>query len=275
MSNQKFLIVDDLQLKLPYYLVGVGCHYEQPLKNRVTGIPYFNWIQCEQGNGILEIGEEQYFIKEGQGIFVFPERPVKYYPITDSWLVDWACFQGREVKVLLNNWGIYDCGVYTVKEPELLQKIMRKMLAVTQKEKQQGYLECSLLVYQLLLTLCKNIIPWEKSDADRRRLKPVMTYIKRNYSNIITLQNLADQLGVSPEYICKIFKKHYNKRPMVVVAEYRIAKSKELLVNNPKMTIKDIALQVGYDNFSYFCMIFKKHEGMSPTEYRKLYDILR
>lgn len=88
-----------------------------------------------------------------------------------------------------------------------------------------------------------------------------------NYSDSITLGNMADYLGLNKCYFCDLFKKETGKTYSQVLNEIRIKKSLELLLNT-NMTILEIALSVGYNNQNYYNMAFKKIMGTTPYKYR-------
>ena len=66
-------------------------------------------------------------------------------------------------------------------------------------------------------------------------------------------------------------KKAYNMRPFTYITMLRIQKAKDLLISSPNMTIKEIAENVGYSSDSYFCLLFKKQEKLTPNEFRSLH----
>lgn len=88
-----------------------------------------------------------------------------------------------------------------------------------------------------------------------------------NYSEPITLGEMADYLGLNKCYFCDLFKKETGKTYSQVLNEIRIKKSLELLANT-NMTILEIALSVGYNNQNYYNMAFKKIMGTTPLKYR-------
>ena len=81
---------------------------------------------------------------------------------------------------------------------------------------------------------------------------------------------MAEIIDVSPQYLCSLFKNFLYMRPFVYISKRRIQEAKRLLLDKP-MSIKDIALQIGYNYSSYFCSIFKKYEGISPHEFRNMH----
>ncbi len=97
----------------------------------------------------------------------------------------------------------------------------------------------------------------------------IVDYIRKHYEENISRNTLADMVHFSPEYVGKVFKKEMGVSINDYMNSLRIAKAKDLLVfSNYK--IIDIALMVGFDNMPYFSSVFKKYEGVSPAEYKKL-----
>lgn len=100
-------------------------------------------------------------------------------------------------------------------------------------------------------------------------IKKSMAFIEKNYAKQISLNTLADELGVSPFYISKLFGKELGHNFTDVVNEIRIRKAKKLIRKD--LSFKEVAYQVGFGSQSYFTKMFKKMVGLSPTEYRKLF----
>lgn len=95
----------------------------------------------------------------------------------------------------------------------------------------------------------------------------ILTYIDANYSKDISMQDAAKEMGYADAYFCKIFKESFDKSFMLYLAEYRIQKAKELLADSA-VNIKDVGSSVGYRDSNYFTKVFKRIEGLTPTEYR-------
>ena len=75
-------------------------------------------------------------------------------------------------------------------------------------------------------------------------------------------------LNYSEAYFCKIFRQCFDKSFTTYLMEYRLKKAKELMMDL-RYSIKDIGAEVGYRDSNYFSKIFKKAEGMTPTEFRQ------
>ena len=118
MKKMIFPITTEFELKLPYYIVGVGCSYNQEHINRPNGYPYYQWIQCHSGSGKLILDNTTYTIAENQGMLLFPKVPHEYYALSDSWKVDWAIFQGLYINDFFARTAeIKQSGVYFIYQP--------------------------------------------------------------------------------------------------------------------------------------------------------------
>ena len=99
-------------------------------------------------------------------------------------------------------------------------------------------------------------------------LKNVLEYINNNYSEDITLKQLAEVGAVSPGHLNKIFKEAFNMSPMKFINNFRLDKAKELMMYSD-FNISQISDLVGFSSIHYFSRYFKKKENMTPNEYRE------
>ncbi len=97
-------------------------------------------------------------------------------------------------------------------------------------------------------------------------IKQVFQYIAQNYDHAITLENLAEQAGMSPKYFCRYFKALTDRTPIDYLNYYRIESACEKLTMT-KESITEIALDCGFNDLNYFIRCFKKYKGISPGKY--------
>ena len=99
------------------------------------------------------------------------------------------------------------------------------------------------------------------------RLRSMIAYINRHYSEKITLAEIAKAAGVSERESTRCFKKNIGQSPMEYLIQYRLNQSKKLL-SETGMTITDICQQCGFSDSAYFGKVFRKSYGITPSEYR-------
>ena len=99
----------------------------------------------------------------------------------------------------------------------------------------------------------------------------IRAFITQHYKEDISLQDVAGSMNYSDAYFCKIFKQCFNKSFLVYLTEYRVEMAK-LLLADMSINIKDVSSKVGYRDSNYFSRVFKRSEGITPTEYRQ--DVL-
>ncbi len=115
----------------------------------------------------------------------------------------------------------------------------------------------------------------QKCDNTRKNkqnhiIDQALLYINENYSNpSLSLSKLAKSLFISPSYLSNLFKRHYEMNFIDYVTLVRIEKAKELLMQN-NLKAYEIAGMVGYKDPQYFSNSFKKHVGVTPSDFRTL-----
>jgi AraC-like DNA-binding protein/ligand-binding sensor protein len=95
----------------------------------------------------------------------------------------------------------------------------------------------------------------------------VINYIKANYMNKLTLQDAAEHVNFTPQYLSKIIKEETKYTFKNYVNKVKIEKSKELLMEDD-LPLSEIAYLLGYSDQSHFSKTFKQITGKNPTEYK-------
>jgi signal transduction histidine kinase/AraC-like DNA-binding protein len=93
-------------------------------------------------------------------------------------------------------------------------------------------------------------------------------FMEQNYTTAISRSEIAAALGVSPDYVTRIFRRETGMSPTQFLARYRIAQAQKML-RETRLTITEVAMQVGIDDPAYFSRIFHQETGRSPQQYRK------
>jgi len=95
-------------------------------------------------------------------------------------------------------------------------------------------------------------------------------YMKANYERELTLQEVADHVYLSKNYLSALLKKESSKNFVDILTEFRMERAKELL-RDPKIKTLEVAERVGYKNYAHFSQLFKNEYGLTPKDYKQLY----
>ncbi|MDP9698557.1 two-component system response regulator YesN [Paenibacillus intestini] len=110
------------------------------------------------------------------------------------------------------------------------------------------------------------------SGSGSRRSDPNMTmlldYMHANYDQPLGLSEVAKHFHFNPSYLSSYFSSHKKEGFNEYLNKIRIEKAEELL-RSDDVTISEISSMVGYSDHSYFCKVFKKFTGLSPSRYRR------
>jgi len=132
--------------------------------------------------------------------------------------------------------------------------------------KSESIYELNELLRDISLSITSKINNYNNKNI-RLILRNALDYIHGHFSEQITLNDVAEHVYVSPSYLSRMFKKELGINFVDYLNGLRIGKAKELLVD-PKYKTYEVAEIVGIPDAHYFSRLFKKYEGMSPTEYR-------
>ncbi len=114
-------------------------------------------------------------------------------------------------------------------------------------------------------------MPFDESQSiiyiDETSVTSLLQYVDSHFTEDMSREHLSELFYFAPDYITKIFKKETGMSFKNYIIEKRLDLARKLL-QKTDASIRDISLQVGYDNYSYFTRLFKKSFGMTPVEFR-------
>ena len=134
----------------------------------------------------------------------------------------------------------------------------------------------SYLIQMLLLVIREQCEPMERprgcdfETANRKYVvDKIVEYIEDHYNEKISLDQIAENMYLSPFYISRIFKSETGSAPIRRLINIRLEKAKELLEGGYQGSIQEVAAMVGYDDAYHFSKLFKKRYGVSPSQVRR------
>ncbi|MBR5235975.1 MAG: helix-turn-helix transcriptional regulator [Clostridia bacterium] len=108
-------------------------------------------------------------------------------------------------------------------------------------------------------------------DEDRLLFKPVLDYMSQNMDKTMHIESLAALVYMQPTYFIKKFKNVFGLTPIAYLNRDRMFRAMSLL-SQTRLPVSQIAVSTGFADVSYFARVFKKHCGVSPSEYRNEFN---
>lgn len=156
-------------------------------------------------------------------------------------------------------------------------KLWRELLEITALDEKRttGYrlaIKASLLKFISLLVqkgfLLQQGEAGKEPDSKIENLKAILAYVQQHCSERLELADMAREFHLSPKYFSRYFSRNLDRSFVEYLNSYRIRRAADLLLNTD-LPIGEIALSVGFDNFSYFIRQFRVFYGCTPSGYRK------
>lgn len=278
MANKKNELLEVIQLT------------QSPLSfSRISAnsVDYYHWHQCleilyvEQGFGIAVVDNQQYTMKPGR-LFIFP--PFKLHKITIE-KSQKECYKRTIIHldhVMLNHF-LHDFPSYSSRLQSLahpdhkssvfdlseIKETIELLFHLYDSKFQKNGSNLEHIASLMLQILTFLPLLSEPSDHINEPISiQIMQWIEDNYHQKLGLMDLSQSLKLSNSYLSRRFKFETG----VLITQYlltrRIKQACELL-RYSNVSIKEIAEQTGFSDYSYFITSFKKAIGKTPLQYRK------
>lgn len=157
-----------------------------------------------------------------------------------------------------------ECMAQNISNPELSQQ---KLLESYSKIRDLD--ECMSWFYDVIDKFGESIHV-RNTNIDGTVIADIMDYIKGNVDYQLSLNSVADHFNLSTGHLSRLFKEKVGTNFSEFVSTIKFEKAAEMLVQDTKLRVADIAEQLGYSNVTYFTKLFKERHGMTPIQYRKL-----
>ena len=142
-----------------------------------------------------------------------------------------------------------------------------KKLVYSWNAKQPGYeFIAKTFLQQLLIAIYQNITKQSRTYSTTLKVEKIIQYLHQNINNRVTLTELSELVQLSSTYLSRAFKETTGYSVIEFFNKIKIDKAKELIIEGNKR-VKEVAQALGFTDEFYFSRIFKKIEGISPSEY--------
>ena len=108
----------------------------------------------------------------------------------------------------------------------------------------------------------------EPEKQEERTITGITRYLQEHLAEEISLSVLAEQFHLNPQYISQLFKSEIGVNFLTYLTNIRMEKAKKLLLTTD-LPVAEVAEQCGYGDYRVFTKVFKKNEGVTPSQYRR------
>lgn len=256
-----------------YQLHRTGIEREVPSLfsvSRTARTPYCEIFCILSGKGKLSYRGKQYTLFKDQIIFMNSHEAHSYEsdpkaPLGMIWIEFLGSDSPRLMDAIIQTYSPVAMG-------EIFPFVSGEISLIQQHLMANTAYQPSADLYRLLLRLYQGPLfaghPNQTTPVSWQMLE---SYIQLHLHEQITNAELARQCNISLTYFCNLFRDHYRQTPQEYIRRQRILKSRYLLTRT-ELPISQITEKLGFCNDSHYCRIFKKSEGMTPLQYRKMYS---
>ena len=270
--------LDAYYMEVPPGGIVLDCHWHEELE----------FLMVTSGKAVFQMETDYFSIHAGEGMFVNSGELHAGYPLDNS-----PCsFKAIVFNTALLHSGAFDSILSKYIEPiiknrivfrrhftgstdwehELLQRLSKAADQILNRTAAYELLAKSELFAMLALLVTNSTaaaVPIEKTQEYFRleRLKNALKYIQDNYSQKLSTLDISNYLNMSEGHFCRIFKQYLKRTPIEYLNYYRITRAARLLEESEQKVL-EVAMEVGFENLSYFIGTFKHYIGVTPSKYR-------
>lgn len=226
-------------------------------------------IYCADGEGYLKTDEYDGSISQGSLFILPPETPHKYFSSEDKpWTVFWFHFSGSLASeyfdYLYNN---TEKPVVQTHDTQILAGFRELINTARTSFTLDSFIYVSSLLSHLLLKSARAIQQTTKAESGIN-VDQIQQYMREKINTTLYLDELASHSHVSKYHFSRRYHALTGMTPLQHFSHIKIEHACTLL-EQTKLSISDIAYQLGYDDALYFSRVFKKQMKLSPRAYRK------
>ncbi len=210
------------------------------------------------GKGYYRVEGKEYTVSSGEAFLIKPGEITQYEADKDDpWYYIWIGFTA-ELSCLKQL-------PYVIRKAELKQIFS----AVDQKKSQDALndMHATAAIWSVLSCICGDMVQEDDTGYTARAIN----MIKKQYMKDISVQSIADSLGLDRSYFSNLFKKDTGKSPGRYLMDYRMERALELL-HRRRYSVSVVAASVGYGDLFSFSRCFKRCYGVPPSHYAEAVD---
>ena len=260
---------------LPVYVIRMGVKEDQYDIVRKEGFPGYQILYCTEGSGIFCAEGHEYKIGEGDAFFFRPNVPHEYHPVKKPWKTKWITYAGSAAEGIADYLGLGKTAAFSLEKPCNFDMLVNSMSDMIEGDDPDKEIKISCMLYKIIIKIGEFSSRAPRSggmnqNEKYKKIAPVVEMIKERFSEDLSLDAMAGCIGVTANHLCRLFNQVYGTTPLKYLTQMRLNMAKNYLCSAEGLKVREVAKSVGFHDASYFCAVFKRLEGMTPDEFRKI-----
>lgn len=224
------------------------------------------------GKGFLFAEGKRYELSKGQGFLYGPGLRQSYRADPhEPWNIRWVHFFGERLEALLDGKGLDEPWLFTITELPPIEALTDRLLGLGRSYRIEDEFSVASTLYELLAQLQfrsdRLNVPVNQASE---KIRAVANYVRANSSEPFSIEQAAAIAGYSTHYFSRKFGQTFGMSFPDFLLESRLIEAKRLLIST-SLSVKQIALETGFSQASYFSSRFKRLVGMTPLEFRVMH----
>lgn len=237
----------------------------------------FELIYLLSGSVCVNVEDEEFTLRPRDMLVVNPDKRHSYRGDSDVFLAKFTISHTRLQELLEQEVILFWCNSVIDKNEayEKLREIITQIFNQYNANDARGHIYLKSLYYQLLHVLTSNFLLTSNDirfQAERNRqddrMQEIMRYLRANFRQNISLQDLADKMYLSTTYLSKYIKKSCGATYMELINSVRLDRSMEELVYTDAAVMK-VAMDCGFASVAAYNKVFKDKYDCTPSEFRR------
>lgn len=247
----------------------------EPHTSRRESLNSYLFFIVLEGKGIVTYHGVDYIVEKGDCVFLDCSKGYSHRSSEDLWTLKWVHFYGPNMsgiyeKYLQRGGSVYFHLINDLKYETLMDELYSTAVSDLYIRDMKLYEK----IVSLLTFLMEDCYQQYKEKGFRspgkRDLQPVKDYIDQNFKERIVLDLLADKFYINKFYLTRVFKEQFGISINSYILHMRITHAKQLL-RFSDLSIEIIGQACGINDANYFNRMFKKIEGITPGDFRKVW----
>lgn len=229
----------------------------------------------ESGSGTFINNGNHYQLTAGQGFIIREGAMVDYFANPDDpWTTYWVGLSGSGLETVLSNTYLSSEDTLDFSSAHGTIQVIKDICDFAMISDSKSYSDYWYQgkVHELIFYINEefNKTYLQEGATYRYPAEVAHDYLVKNYMNSISIQELADFIGISRSHLFRLFQEKYDHSPKQFLQNYRMLVAGNLLQGSD-LSVSEIAERVGYEDAFQFSKLFSKFHNLSPTDFRQHY----